>query len=234
MDAIIPAAGRGSRLGTLTADRPKPLVPVGDRPLIERVLDAVIPADPDTIAMIVGYRGEQVIDALGDEYRGTPIEYATQTERLGLAHAVAEAEPYVDGPILVCNGDNVLGGDLRSLAAAHEGAATLLVEEAEPERAKRTGVVVTDGGRVERVVEKPDDPPSTLVSAGAFVFSSAVFEACRAIEPSDRGEYELSDAVTWLVEHDHRVGIHRFDGERVNVNTPMDIARARRLIDGDA
>lgn len=73
-----------------------------------------------------------MIDALGDEYRGTPIEYTTQTERLGLAHAVAEAEPYVDGPILLCNGDNVLGDDLRSLAAAHEGAATLLFEETDP------------------------------------------------------------------------------------------------------
>lgn len=72
------------------------------------------------------------------------------------------------------------------------------------------------------------------MSAGVFVFSSSVFEACRAVEPSDRGEYELSDAVTWLVEHDHRAGIHRFHGERVNVNTPVDILHVRRLIHGDA
>lgn len=238
MDAIVPAAGQGTRLRPLTDDRPKPLVEVAGRPLLAHVFDAIEPADPDRYVVVVGYRGEQIREHFGQTYRDTPIEYVHQPEQIGLADAVARAGAVVDGPALVCNGDNVFGGDLAALAHAHgaaqdDVAATLLVEEATIERARETGVVVTDDGRrVERVVEKPDEPPATLVNAGAYAFSPAIFEACAAIEPGATGEYELADAITWLIESGDVVRTVRYEGERVNVNEPADIERAARLVEG--
>lgn len=242
---MIPAAGEGTRLRPLTDDRPKPLVQVAGRPLLAHVLDALAPIDPDRYVVIVGYRGEQVRERFGDEYRTTPIEYVEQPEPAGLADAVGRAGSVVDGPALVCNGDNVFAQDLSPLASAFESAAddeedvaaTLLVEEATVEAARETGVVVTDDtspserARVQRVVEKPDDPPSTLVNAGAYAFAPAIFEACEAIEPADTGEYELADAITWLIERGHAVEVLRYRGERVNVNDENDLERAAKLVE---
>lgn len=237
--AVIPAAGRGTRLRPLTDDRPKPLVAVAGRPLLAHVFDALAPIDPVSYAVVIGYRGEQVRERFRDAYDGTPIEYVEQPEPVGLADAVGRAGDVVDGPAIVCNGDNAFGDDLRPLAIAHVApseagdapAATLLVEEATIEEARTTGVVVTDErGRVERVVEKPEDPPSTLVNAGAYAFSPAIFEACDAIEPGDTGEYELAEAITWLIEEGHCVETLRYEGERVNVNTGADLERASRIV----
>jgi len=233
--AIVPAAGEGTRLRPLTADRPKPLVEVAGQPLLAHVFDALAPSDPASFVVVIGYRGEQVREHFGDSFGGVPIEYVCQPEQVGLADAVGRAGAVVDGPAIVCNGDNVFATDLEPLAAAHEAAeedpvATMLVEDASIETARETGVVVTDDrGHVECVVEKPDAPPSTLVSAGAIAVEPAIFEAIDAIEPADTGEYELADALTWLIERGETVNTHRFEGERVNVNTPADVERAEAM-----
>lgn len=257
---VVPAAGEGTRLRPLTDDRPKPLVEVAGRPVLAHVLDALDPIDPEQHVVVLGRGGDAIRERFGDRYRGTPIAYVRQPEPCGLADAVGRAAPVVDGSFIVCNGDNVFSGDLGGLAAAHEAgaaapetaaappeapeadrgapgaadrrpAATLLVEETTREAARTTGVVVTGpDGSVERVVEKPADPPSTLVHAGALAAELVLFEACDAIEPSGRGEYELPDALTWLLERGHRIGTYRHRGERVNVNEPADIRRAERLV----
>jgi len=253
IDAVVPAAGEGTRLRPLTDERPKPLVEVAGEPLLAHVLDALAPIDPERYVIVTGHRGEQLRERFGDAYRSTPIRHVRQPEQRGLADAIARAEPIVDGPFVAANADNVYAGDLASLAAAHDpdAEATMLVEETTVAAARETGVVVTDeSGRVERVVEKPDDPPpgslcspgepdrtesartpSTLVSAGAYAFSPAIFEACAAIDPADTGEYELADAITRLVERGEPVRIVRHEGERVNVNEPADVERAERLLE---
>lgn len=241
MDAVVPAAGEGTRLRPLTDGTPKPLVEVAGRPLLAHVFDALAPTNPRRYVVVIGYRGSRIVDRFGDSYRDVPIEYVRQDEPRGLAHAVLQAEPAVGGDLLVCNGDNVFGTDLCPLAREHtrvdsrdtEPAATMLVEEVTSDVAKTTGVVLTDdSGTVRRVVEKPEEPPGTTVSAGAFAFSPAVFDACRAIEPSARGEYEIADAVTHLVERGREVRTVELDGDRVNVNTPADVEAAERLVAG--
>jgi len=228
MDGVVPAAGRGTRLRPLTDDRPKGLVEVGDRPLLSHVFDTLVP-HVESLVVVVGYRGEQVRDRYGDRYADTPVAYVEQPEQLGLAHAVSQAAPVVDGPFLQLNGDNVLRGNVDEVAAAHRqtGAdATLLVDEVAPERAARGGVLELEDGAVVDLVEKPDDPPSGLATTGCFAFSQRVFEACRAVDESDRGEYELTDAVRWLLERGGTVETVRFDGWRVNVNDRADVERA--------
>ena len=107
MYGVVLAAGRGTRMRPLTDRRPKPLLPVGDRPLLERVFDTA--ADVvDEFVVVTGYRGEAIRETVGDSYRGHPVHYVEQAEALGTAHAVAQAEPVVDDDFLVLNGDVVV------------------------------------------------------------------------------------------------------------------------------
>lgn len=228
MHGVVPAAGRGTRLRPLTDDQPKGLVDVGGRPLLDHVFETLRP-HVEALVVVVGYRGEQIREHYADSYRGTPVEYADQDDQQGLAHAVQQTEPLIDGPFLQLNGDNVLRGNVDEVVDAHreaEADATLLVDEVSPERAARGGVVDLEDGDVVDLVEKPEDPPSRLATTGCFAFSPRIYEACRAVDRSERGEYELTDAIRWLLRNGGTVETVRFDGWRVNVNERADVERA--------
>jgi len=235
MDGVVLAAGEGTRMGPLTADQPKALVTVAGQPLVEHVFDALLSVGVDRFVVVVGYHGAAIVERYGDGYRETPIQYAEQTDRLGTAHALARAIPAVDAPFVVANGDNVCRANLDAVVERHRGtdaAATLLVESVSREQARTTGVVETDGdGRVTGLVEKPDDPPSTLVTRGFYAFGSAIAPALDRIEPSDRGEYEIADAVDDLLARGHRVETVPVEGWCHNVNEPADRARVETLLE---
>ncbi|MFC6975209.1 nucleotidyltransferase family protein [Halomicroarcula sp. GCM10025709] len=227
MDGIVLAAGSGTRLRPLTADTPKGLVRVAGRPLLSHVFDTALSVGVERLTVVVGYRAGDIIDHYGDGYRGVPVEYVHQDEQLGTGHALRRAFP-LGGTTVVLNGDNVCRADLDRVVDRHratDAAATLLVESVTRERARETGVVVTDDGRVTGLVEKPDDPPSTLVVRGFQVVEPTVEPACRLLTPSDRGEYELTDAVDLLVKAGHRVETVELDGWCHNVNDTADIER---------
>ena len=228
MRGFVPAAGRGTRLAPLTDDRPKGLVEVGGRSLLAHVFDALAP-HVDAYVVVIGYRGGLIRDHFGEAYEDNPISYVEQPDQRGLADAVLRAESLLEGSFLQLNGDNVLRGNVDEVRRRHRerGAdATLLVDRVSPSRARRGGVLELEDGEVVGIVEKPDDPPSRLANTGCFAFSRRIFEACRAIDPSERGEYELPDAVRWLLRRGGTVETVRFDGWRVNVNTPDDVERA--------
>jgi glucose-1-phosphate thymidylyltransferase len=228
MQGLIPTAGRGSRLRPRTDDRPKGLVEVDGRPLLVHGFDAMAP-HVDEYVVVIGYRGGRIRDRFGSSYAGRPITYVEQPARRGLADAVLRAQPFLSGSFLQLNGDNVLRGDLEALLDHHRDQradATLLVQRVTRDRASRGGVLRLRDGEVVGVVEKPDDPPSRLATTGCFAFSQRVFEACRAIEPSARGEFELPDAVGWLLDNGGTVETVRLDGWRVNVNDHADLDRA--------
>lgn len=232
MHAVVPAAGRGSRLRELTDDQPKGLVEIAGRPLLAYVFDSAIEAGADELVVVIGYEGAQIVDHFGERYQETPITYVHQRERLGLAHAVLQAEPHVVGPFLVVNGDNVFTDSLAPVVTTRErdgvdGA--IAVETVSPETARHTGVVELDAGRVARIVEKPADPSSTLVTTGCYVLPEDVFEACKLVQPSAEGEYQLSEAVSLLASAGYTIETVEV-GTRVNVNQPADIERAEELI----
>ena len=235
MDGVVLAAGEGTRLRPLTANRPKALVSVADQPLLSHAFDALLSVGVDRIVVVVGYRGDDIVARYGDSYRGTPVEYVDQAEQLGTAHALAQAIPAVEAPFVVMNGDNVCRANLGAVVERHRetgAAATLLVESVSRERARTTGVVETDGdGRVTGLVEKPDDPPSTLVTRGFYAFGSPIGHALDRIEPSDRGEYELAAAVDDLLGRGHRVEAVTLEGWCHNVNEPADRARVENLLE---
>lgn len=236
MDAVIPAAGEGTRLGELTEDRPKGLVEVAGRPLLAYAFDAVIDVGANRLVVVIGYRGEEIVARFGDAYEGVPITYVHQRERLGLAHAVSTVSKQVDGPFIVHNGDNVIQADLEAVHD-HVGAdgvdGVLLVEEVTREEAQRTGVVTTESGVVTGLIEKPAEPPSTLSTTGYFVLPEATFHACALVQPGATGEQELSTAIDLLVRAGYTIVPVAIDGWRVNVNRLEDVQRVERLL-GDS
>jgi glucose-1-phosphate thymidylyltransferase len=235
MQAVILAAGKGTRLQPLTEDKPKVLVEVNGTPLIEDVFDNLIDSGATELIVVVGYKAEQIIDQYGDEYRDVPITYTHQREQLGLAHAILQAEPHIDGDFMLMLGDNVFRGNLEDVASRQQeerADAAFLVEEVPYEDASRYGVLDTNEyGEVIEVVEKPDDPPSNLVMTGFYTFTPAIFHACHLVQPSERGEYELPDAIDLLIQSGRTIDAIRLDGWRIDVGYPEDRDRAEERLD---
>jgi len=226
MQAVVPAAGEGTRLRPHTADRPKGLVEVAGRPLLSHVFGTLVDLGVSEIVVVVGYRGEAIREHYGDRFADTPLTYARQDERLGLAHALLQADPHVEGDFVCLNGDNVCRANLGAVLDRHREAdadATSLVDDVSRERATEGGVFEFDGEEVVGLVEKPAEPPSTRVPRGFYVFSERIFDACRLVTPADTGEYELSDAVDLLVAAGRTVETVPLEGWVRNVNTPADI-----------
>ncbi|WP_251342971.1 bifunctional sugar-1-phosphate nucleotidylyltransferase/acetyltransferase [Haloplanus halophilus] len=190
MQTVVLAAGEGTRLRPLTDRRPKPTVPVADRTLVEHVVDAAEAAGAARVVVVVGYGADAVRDALGDR---TTVEFVTQERQRGTADAVRAARDRLDdAPFAVLNGDVLYDrASLSRLYDAGPGVGAARVDDP-----SNYGVLETDGdGRVRGVVEKPDDPASDLVNAGAYVFPAAARDWLDVGE-SDRGELELTDVLT--------------------------------------
>ncbi|OYR52055.1 UTP--glucose-1-phosphate uridylyltransferase [Halorubrum sp. Ea1] len=234
MQAVVLAAGKGTRLRPLTDNKPKVLVEVDETPLIEDVFENLIEAGATELIVVVGYKAEQIIDRYGDEYRDVPITYTHQREQLGLAHAILQAEPHVDGNFMLMLGDNIFRGNLGDVARRQQeerADAAFLVEEVPYEEASRYGVLDTNEyGEVVEVVEKPDDPPSNLVMTGFYTFTPAIFHACHLVQPSDRGEYELPDAIDLLIQSGRTIDAIRLDGWRIDVGYPEDRDRVEERL----
>lgn len=233
MRAVVPAAGEGTRLRPLTDDTPKALIEVAGRPILTHCFERLVALDVEELIVVVGYGGERIVDRYGEAFEGTPIGYVEQEEQRGLAHAIAQAEPHVDGPFFTMNGDNVIRGNLEEVAERFRDDVdgVLLVDEVSEAEARHTGVIdLSAEGTVRSIVEKPENPPSRLVTTGFAALPPGTIEACKRIEPSGRGEYELADALTLLVEEGARIETVELDGWRVNVNTPADVEHAETLL----
>lgn len=227
MKAVIPAAGEGTRLRPLTADRPKPLVDVAGQPLLAHVLDQLESIGIDEAIVVIGYNGEMIVEAFGRAYGTISITYVEQPERRGLADAVHRAADLIDEHFLVLNGDNVfleeIGATMPEFHEIHPDGA-LLVERGSPSEVAQGGAVQVSDGTVVDVVEKPDEPQTPYMTTGCYFLPAAIMDACAAIEPSARGELELSDAISRLIQAGHRFVPVTYPGWRRNVNTPDDIA----------
>ncbi|ELY40020.1 UTP--glucose-1-phosphate uridylyltransferase AglF [Natronorubrum tibetense] len=234
MQAVVLAAGKGTRLEPLTDDKPKALVEVDEKPLVEDVFDNLLEIGVTELVVVVGHMKEQIIERYGDEYEGAPITYAHQREQLGLAHAILQAEPHIDDDFVLMLGDNVFRGNLGDVINRQRedrADAAFLVEEVPYEEASRYGVLDTNEyGEIVEVVEKPDEPPSNLVMTGFYTFTPAIFHACHLVQPSDRGEYELPDAIDLLIQSGRTIDAIRMDGWRIDVGYPDDRETAEERI----
>ncbi len=239
MRAVILAAGEGTRLRPLTKDLPKALLEVAGRPILAHALDRLAALEPEAFVLVVGWRGERIRDRLGARWGDRPLIYATQQEPLGLAHALLTAAPHLDGDFLAMHGDAVYAPDADLSPVVRrfreeDVAGSILVERVPPGRVRRGACRVDAEGRLLDAAEYPDAAARDWgrVAAGFYAFRPVVLEACAAIEPSQAGEYELPEALSWLLGRGHRVVTTDLVGVRVNVNTSEDLHAAERLLTG--
>ena len=234
MLGVVPAAGEGTRLRPLTANQPKAMVTIDGRPLLTHVFETLLDSGVTELIVVVGYKADAIHEQFGESFRGCPITYVHQRDQLGLGHAVSLTAPHVHDPFVVLNGDNVIRDDVRQPIRRFQDSDTtgvIAVDTVDRATAKTTGVVLTDDDqRVTRIVEKPTDPPSTCVTTGCYVLSTAIFDALELLRPSARGEYELADAIGVLVRAGAPIEAVTLPGDRVNVNAPADIKRAEQLL----
>jgi bifunctional UDP-N-acetylglucosamine pyrophosphorylase/glucosamine-1-phosphate N-acetyltransferase len=215
MQTVVLAAGAGTRMRPLTDRRPKPTCPVADRTLVEHVVDAATAAGASRVVVVVGYAADAVRNALGDR----PVEFVTQERRRGTADAVRAARgTLADAPFAVLNGDVLY--DRPSLSRLYDAGPA--VGAARVDDPSQYGVLaVDDDDRVRDVVEKPADPPSDLVNAGAYVFPAAARDWLDVAE-SERGEYELTDVLARACE--------AADVRAVPVDRWLDVGRPWELL----
>jgi len=234
LKGLILSGGKGTRLRPITHTSAKQLVPVANRPVLFYGIDAMARAGIEEVGIIIAPEtGDEIRDAVGDGTRfGVKITYIVQDEPAGLAHAVLTAEEFLGSDSFVMYlGDNLLQGGISDLVRAFEtsrpDALILLTPVDDPEN---YGVAELDGQRVVRLQEKPPEPKTNLALVGVYMFTSAIHDAARAIEPSPRGELEITDAIQYLVDSDARVEPHVVRGWWKDTGRLDDMLEANRLI----
>lgn len=207
MQALILAAGKGTRLQPLTLTRTKAMVPVVGKPLVQRVLETILPSGVREVILVVSPDDAAIRAHFARSADlGVPVRFVQQPQRLGMAKALALAAPYIDGPFVLSACDNLTTAahvvDLAAAHRAHRAAATLSLMPVELAQVSKTGVVVWDGQAVQRIVEKPrpEEAPSTISSLPLYVFAPDILDDLPHVQPSPRGEYELQDAIQRLID----------------------------------
>lgn len=231
MKAVVLAAGEGTRLRPLTRTRPKPMIPIGNRPLLEHVLEAARDAGIDEFVFVVGYKRERIQSYFGDgDDWGVDIEYAVQETQLGTGHALLQAESSIDGDFVALNGDRIVEPSAISavMEARGESHDPVMAVTRDP-RPENYGVVELDGRTVRSIEEKPPAYTVTTdyINAGVYGLGKAIFDDLRAAE----AEGEL--AVT-AVLREYRDGLRAvsFDGLWLDVSYHWDVLSVNdRMLD---
>ena len=234
MKAVILAAGEGVRLQPITSTRPKHLIKVGGKPILEYCLDAVKASGIEEALIVIHYMGEAIRQYFGDGKEfGLKIEYVEQKAVLGTGNAVSLVEPYVKDDFLMAYGDLLFSADavkkVIGLYEKEKPAATMAVVSVK--NTEDYGIVELENEKqVKRVVEKPkhDEAPSDLANAGIYVFSTEIFDKIRETSASARGEWEITDAVSQLLKKKTVLAVKVSQSDWVDIGRPWDLLEANR------
>lgn len=206
MRAIILAAGEGSRLKPFTVTRPKVMIPVGDKPILEYVVNALQESGIIDIIMVVGYKREKIMDYFGDGHKwGVNIVYVEQFQQLGTAHALRQVSHMINDRFLVINGDTIIDSSaIKEIVRVSSGDAAMLTVTVD--KAHQYGVVKTQNHIVRAILEKPKgEEISNVVNAGVYSFSPIIFNFLESMEISERGEYEITDALRTMLKEGYTI-----------------------------
>jgi len=235
MKAVVLAAGEGIRLCPLTLTRPKHLIPVGGKPLLEHLLTSVKTAGLKEVLIVVHYMGEKIQSFFGDGSKlGLQIKYAFQKEMRGTADAIGTAEPFVEDDFLLIYGDlQISPNAIKQVLNSHlKEKPTVTMAVVPVKQPKNYGIVKLDGSRVTEIFEKPTkDAATNLANGGIYVFSTEIFQKIRQTDISSRGELEITDSLRLLLNEKQPVIAVPISGEEwLDVGRPWDLFEANERV----
>ncbi len=209
----------------LTYTKPKVMLPVANKPILQHVIENLARVGVDEVVLVVGYREETVRKHFGSEFDGVRIRYVRQARQLGTAHALLSAEHLLDDRFLMLNGDAIVfEDDLKKLVGEKKAIAVHEVQNPQD-----FGVVEVEEGFVRSIIEKPDDPPSNLINAGIYSFTREIVEYLRKTPVSVRGEYEITDSITMAIADGMGFRAVRIEGW-IDVGYPWDLLKANEIL----
>ena len=231
MRAWVLSAGEGTRMRPLTANIPKPLLPVAGKPFLRHVVEALRDGGVTDVTILIGWQAKRVREAFRHgEDLGVHIAYAEQGERLGTAHAIGLAKGHGDGPFLALNGDIVLTAkSVKGILALHAKTGGPVIGVAESADPAQFGVLEVKDGKVTGIEEKPKHPKSNLINAGIYVFDEDVFELIEKTPKSPRREYEITDTLRLLIK-ERDVHAFTLPDEWIDVGRPWDLLKANEIL----
>jgi bifunctional UDP-N-acetylglucosamine pyrophosphorylase/glucosamine-1-phosphate N-acetyltransferase len=219
MQAVILAAGKGTRMGPLTENKPKVMIPVGNKPFLEILIGNLKDAGIKDIILVTNYKKEAIENHFNDS-----VKYVVQKEPLGTAHALKEVENLIKDKFLVIMGDNLISKeDVRNLVKMEN-----VVSIVESENPSSYGVVETNNGKVRDIIEKPSNPKTNFINSGVYVFDRDIFKAIKNTKKSKRNEYELTDSIKLLIKEGREFKIHKLK-EWLDLGNPSDILTLNEL-----
>jgi UDP-N-acetylglucosamine diphosphorylase/glucosamine-1-phosphate N-acetyltransferase len=227
LKAVILAAGEGNRMRPLTYTRPKVMLPIANKPILEHLLIEAEKAGIRDFIIIVGYHDEQIRNYFGNGKKwGVNINYSTQRKQLGTADALRMVEGMVDGRFLMLNGDIIVNQkDIKSLTSKKNNTMSLF----EVDNTEDLGLVEIKKDRVTRIHEKVGKPPSNLANAGLYLFTPDIFDAISQTPTSPRGEYELTDSLQLLIDQGKSVSYQKID-YWLDTSFPWDLLSANESL----
>lgn len=234
MKALITAGGRATRLRPITYTINKHLIPLANKPMLAYAIEKIADAGIKEIGINVNPGEEEIQKVIGDGSTwGVKITYIEQTGGpKGLAHILKMARPFLgDEPFLFYLGDNIILGSIRRFVEKFStDKLNGLLALSKVKDPQRFGVPEIRDGKIVRVDEKPSEPKSNYAVTGIYVYDSNVFKAVDAIAPSPRGEYEISDVHTWLIEHGYAIGYEEITGWWKDTGKPEDLLEGNQLL----